>query len=147
MMQRALILSRSGQCGRDTAKTRLPDVQAVDSMDRPVNYEHADLSESSLYSAFTLNLHGLPYEYSSFQSSDLPTSCPSCNAALTNPLEPDSHHVRMSMWQSHLGRRGRDGRCLQAHEVVNLSIKRLALSIPDPGGVAIPSGYSTPKKR
>jgi hypothetical protein len=45
----------------------------------------------------------------------------------------------MFTWQSHLGRSGGDGRCLQTLEVVKLSLKRLALSNPDPGGVAIPS--------
>ncbi len=47
--------------------------------------------------------------------------------------------MRMFTWQSHLGMCGGDGRCLQAHEMVKLSLKRLALSNPDPGGVAIPS--------
>ena len=41
--------------------------------------------------------------------------------------------------QSHLGRCVGDERCLQSHEVVKLSLKRLALTNSDPGGVAIPS--------
>ncbi len=65
-MQRALMLSRDMQCGLDTTKAGLPDFQAVATMDRPANYEHTDLCESSLYNASTLNLHGLPYDYSSF---------------------------------------------------------------------------------
>ena len=49
-------------------------------------------------------------------------------------------HSRIFSWQSHLGICGGDGRyCLQAHEIVKLSLKRMALSKPDPGGVAIPS--------
>jgi hypothetical protein len=48
-MQRALMFSRAGQCGLDTAKVRLPEVQAVATMDRPANYEHTDLCDSSLY--------------------------------------------------------------------------------------------------
>ncbi len=48
--------------------------------------------------------------------------------------------MRLINWQTHLGRCGGDGRCLQAHEIVKLSLKRLALSNADPGGVAIPSG-------
>ncbi len=47
-------------------------------------------------------------------------------------------HARLFTWQSHLERCGGDGRCLKAHEVVKLSLKRLALSNHDPGGVAIP---------
>jgi hypothetical protein len=48
-------------------------------------------------------------------------------------------HARIFTRKSHLGRCGDDGRCLQAHEVVKLLLKRLALSNPDPEGVAIPS--------
>ena len=59
-MQRALMLSRAGQCGIDTTKAGLPEVHDVATMDKHVNYEHADLSESSLYNASILNLHGLP---------------------------------------------------------------------------------------
>ncbi len=108
-------------------------------MDRPANYEHTDLCESSLYNASTLNLHGLPYDYSSFQPDALPSCCPTCNDALKHPLRPESHHKSMFTWQSHLVRCGGDGRCLQTHEVVKLFLKRLALSNPDPGGIAIPS--------
>ncbi len=108
-------------------------------MDRPANYEHTDLCESSLYNESTLNLHGLPYDYSSFRPDALPSFCPTCNVALTDPLRPESYHKRMFTWQSHLGRCGGDSRCLQAHAIVKLSLKRLALSNPDPGGIAIPS--------
>ena len=45
----------------------------------------------------------------------------------------------MFAWQSHLGRYGGDGRCLQVHDILKLSLKRLALSSAGPGGVAIPS--------
>ena len=45
----------------------------------------------------------------------------------------------MFTWQSHLGICSGDGRCLQAHEVVKLSLKRLAFSSPDLGGIAITS--------
>ena len=38
-----------------------------------------------------------------------------------------------------MGRCGGDGRCLQAQKVVKLAVKRLALSNPDLGGIAIPS--------
>jgi hypothetical protein len=65
IMQRALMLSRAGQCGLDTAKAFLPDVIDVATMDRPTGYEHLDLCESTLYSASTLNLHGLPYDFAS----------------------------------------------------------------------------------
>ncbi len=57
------MLSRARQCGLDTAKNGLPEVVAVATMDRPFGYEHIDLSESTLYLAFTLNLHGLPYDF------------------------------------------------------------------------------------
>ncbi len=64
-MRRALMLSRAGQCGLDTAKAGLPEVMAVATMDRPSGYEHMDLSESTLYLVATLNLHGLPYDFAS----------------------------------------------------------------------------------
>ena len=80
VMQRALMLSRAGQCGiATTAKLGLPEVQAIATMDRAANYEHVDVCESSLYNASILKLHGLPYDYSSFQSGALPTSCSTCN--------------------------------------------------------------------
>jgi hypothetical protein len=37
-------------------------VQDVASVDRPSNYDHLDLSEATLYTALTLNLHGTPYD-------------------------------------------------------------------------------------
>jgi hypothetical protein len=42
-MQRALMLSRAGQCGLDTAKGGLPEVVAVATTDRLSGYEHMDL--------------------------------------------------------------------------------------------------------
>jgi hypothetical protein len=70
--QRALMLSRSEQCGLDTAKASLAEVEAVATMDRPEKYAHLDINESSLYSASTLHLHGLPYDYASLQLVDPP---------------------------------------------------------------------------
>jgi len=80
------MLSQAEQCGLDTAKVGLQEVQAVATMDRPANYEHVDLGEASLYNAATLNLPGLPYDYASLRSYDPPLRCPTCNAALTDPL-------------------------------------------------------------
>ena len=88
-MEKALMLSRAEQCGLDRAKTSLPDVEAVATMDRPSNYSHVDISESVLYSASTIQLHGLPYDFASFQSADPPSACPLCNVALTNPMIPE----------------------------------------------------------
>ena len=115
------------------------EVQAVATMVRPASYEHVDLNEASLYNASTLNLHGLPYDHASFRTSSLPLCFRTCNAALTGPLHPDPLRTRMFTRQSHLGRCGGDGRCLKAHEVIKLSLKRLALSNPDPGDIAVPS--------
>jgi hypothetical protein len=81
-MQRALMLSRAGQCGIETARTTNNDVEAVAYMDRPANYSHLDLGESILYSAATLQRHGLLYDYDSSASLDPPTICPVCNATL-----------------------------------------------------------------
>ena len=139
-MQRALMLSKAGQCGLDSAKAGLPEVVAVATTDCPSGYEHMDLSESALYSTATPNLHGLPYDFASLQSLVPPFCCPICNAASTDPLQPEPLHMRLFTWQSHLGRCGGDGRCLQAHDIVKLFLKRLALSNADPGGVAVPSG-------
>jgi len=73
---RALILSRSGQCGMCTARASLAEVEAVATMDRPKKYAHLDISKSTLYSASTLHLHGLPYDYAPVQLVDPPDSCP-----------------------------------------------------------------------
>ena len=54
-------------------------------------------------------------------------------------LQPEPLHTRVFAWQTHLGRCGGDGRCLQAHEVLKMSLKRLALPNIDPGGIVIPS--------
>ncbi len=72
-------------------------------MDRPPNYEHLNLCEGALYNASFLNLHRLPYDYASFHTEDLPAYCPTCNAALTDPLKPEPKHVRMFTGQPHLG--------------------------------------------
>jgi hypothetical protein len=103
-MQRALKLSRAGQCGLDTTKANTSEVPAVAMMDRPANYEHMDLCKGTLYNASTLNLQGLPYDYASFLPEDLPTCCPTCSAALMDPPRPELLHLRMFFWQSHLGR-------------------------------------------
>ena len=95
VMQRALMLSRAGQCGIDTARTFDSDVEAVASMDRPANYSHMDLGESIMYFAATLQLHGLPYDYDSILCLiGPPTYCPVCNAALCDPLQLDPMHTR-----------------------------------------------------
>ena len=57
IMQRALMLSRAKQCGLDTAKAGLPEVVVVATTNRPSGYEDMYLSESTMYSASTLNLH------------------------------------------------------------------------------------------
>jgi len=103
-VQRALMLSRDGQCGLDTAKIGLIEVQAVVTItDRIASYEHVDLGEASLYNAATLELHGLPYDYASLRSCDPPLLCPPCNVALFDPLPQEPMHARMFTWQSHLG--------------------------------------------
>ena len=51
--QRAMMLSRSGQCGMDTAKASLAKVEALAKMDRQEKYAHLDIGESTLYSAST----------------------------------------------------------------------------------------------
>ena len=141
-MQRALMLSRAGQCGIETAKTTNHYVEAVAYMDRPANYSHMDLGESIMDStAPTLQLHGLPYDYESSASLESQTVCPVYNVALCNPLHPRALHTRVFTWQSHMGRCGGDGKCTQAHEVVKVATKRLALCNPDPGGIAVTSSH------
>jgi len=111
----------------------------VATMDRPERFAHLDLSESTLYSASTLLLHGLPFDYDALRSVVPPDMCPICSTALTNPLRVDPLHERLFSWQTHMGRCGGDGRRTHVHEVVKLAVKRLVLCNPDPGGVAIPS--------
>jgi hypothetical protein len=136
--QRALMLSRSGQCGVDTSKAALPVIQAVATMDRPEIYSHLDISDSILYSASTLHLQGLPFDYDALKSVRPPDECPTCSAPLTDPARMIPLHERLFSWQTHMARCGGDGRRSHAHEVVKLAVKRLALCNPDPGGVAIP---------
>ena len=130
--QRALMLSRSGQRGLDTAKATLPDIQVVATMDRPERYSHLDLRDSTLYSASTLLLHGLPFDYDALRSVVPPDMCPICSTALIDPLQWAPLHERVFSWQSHMGRCGEDGRRTHVHEVVKLVVKRLALCNPDP---------------
>ena len=136
--QRALMLSRSGQCGVDTSKAGIAVIQAVASMDRPEVYSYLDISEAMLYSAATLHLQGLPFDYDALRSVRPPDECPECSAPLTDPLRMVSLHERLFSWQTHMARCGGDGRRTQAHEVVKMAVKRLALCNPDPGGTAIP---------
>ncbi len=75
-------------------------------MEGPPNYGHLDLSEATLYTASTLNMYGLPYDYDSLTVIDPPSCCLTCNAALCDPLKSDPLHVRLHTWQSHLGRCG-----------------------------------------
>ncbi len=63
--QRALMLSRSGQCGLDTTKAAFVDVEAVASMECPAHYSHMDLGKSIMFSAATLQLHDLPFDSAS----------------------------------------------------------------------------------
>jgi hypothetical protein len=45
---------------------------------------------------------------------------------------------KLFAWQCHLGRCGGDGKRLQAHEVVERTLRDLVLSNPNPGGVSFP---------
>jgi hypothetical protein len=139
LIQRALMLSRFGQCGIDTTKTYLAEVQADVAMERPEKYSHLDISEATGYSASTLLLHSLPYDYDALRRSTMPPkACPSCNTELINPMRHESLLKRLFSWLTHMGRCGGDGRCAKAHAVVKLAIKRLALCNPELGGMAIP---------
>ena len=113
-------------------------VHAVATMDRPEKYAHLDLSKFTLYSASTLHLHELPFDYYALRFVKPADACLVCSTALTDPLKPDPLHKRLFSWQSHMGRCGGDGQRTQAYEVVKMTIKRLALCNPDPGGIAIP---------
>ena len=80
------MLSRAGQCGIDTAKVSLAEVQAIATMDIPEKFSHMDLSESLLYSASTLHLHGMPFDYDALRSVKPHDACPVYITALTDPL-------------------------------------------------------------
>ena len=99
-VQRALMLSIARQCGLDIAKAGPRHASrrsyvVVATMDRPIGYAHTNLSESTLYSASALNLHGMPYEYGAL----LPMNPPSCSltygAALTDLERPEPLHKRL----------------------------------------------------
>ena len=66
--QRALMLSRSGQCGVEIAKASLPVTQVVATMEGPEKYAHLDINDSTLYSASALHLHGLPFDYDALRT-------------------------------------------------------------------------------
>ncbi len=83
------MLSRAGQCGIDTAKVSLAEVEAVATMDRPAKYAHVDINESILYSASTLHLHGLPYDYASLKLAGPLDECGVCNTILVDPLRQE----------------------------------------------------------
>ncbi len=129
------MLSRARQCGMDPANMALPDVIVVATMDRHDGYSHIDLSKSMFYFASVLNL--APWSTSRFcippigRSSFLLRNFPTCKSMLVDPLQ--SLHNRLFIWQSHFGR------CLQAHEVLKLLLKRLTFYNSDPGEIAIPS--------
>ena len=109
-------------------------------MDHPRNYELQEVSESTLFNAATLQRFGLPYDFDSLSSTTLPELCPCCRAPLVDLsiYVPIPLHTRIFLWQAHMGRCGGDGRRLQAHEIVKMTIKKLVLGCPDPGGVAVP---------
>jgi hypothetical protein len=67
-----------------------------------------------------------------------PPIYPVSNTALVDPLRPTTLHTRPFSWQSHMGRCGGDGKCIQSHEVVKLAVKRLVMCNLDPCGIAIP---------
>jgi hypothetical protein len=82
-IQRSLMLSRAGQCGITTTKATLAEVHVVATMDKPEKFSHIDLSESLLYSASTLHLYGLFFDYDALRSVKPPDACPACSIALT----------------------------------------------------------------
>ena len=98
-------------------------VEAVATMERPEKYSHLDISESTFYSASTLYLIGLPYDYDALLLTKPPKTCPMCNTVLIDPLCPESLLMRLFSWQTHLERCEGDGRCAHAHEVVKLAVK------------------------
>jgi len=89
------MLSRSGQCGIDTTKATLAKVQAVATMNHPEKYAHMDLSESTFYSASTLHLHGLPFDYDALRFVKPPDACPLCITALSDHLQHEPLHKRL----------------------------------------------------
>ena len=123
----------------DTPRASQPEVKVVAMMDRQESMRHFDLSESILYSGSTLHLHGMSFDYASFECMEPIAACPNCRGALSDPLCHDPLHKRIFTWQAHMGRCGGDGKCLQAHVVSKLPITCLALCKPGPCGVATPS--------
>ena len=109
MIRRALMLSRSGQCGIDTSKATLAEVQLVATKDRPEKYAHMDLSESTLNFASILHLHGLPFDCDPLRSVKPLDACPVYNTALAISLQPEPLHRRLYSWQSHMDGRMRRG--------------------------------------
>ena len=139
MIQQELMPSRSGQDKIDTSKAGLEEMPSAATMDRPKKYSHLDLSEITLYSASTLRLHGLSFDYDALRLVKPLDACPICSTDVTDPLRHEPLHTRIFSWKSHMGRCGGDGRRTQAREVVKMAIKRLALCNHYPGGIAIPS--------
>jgi hypothetical protein len=133
-MHRALTMSRWGKCGSDTALTSRSEVEAMAMMDRQDSMAHLDLSESAMYTASTLHLHWMLFDYASFESMDPSNTCPLCKAAFSDPLCPEPLNKHLFTWHAQMGGCEGHDKCLQAHEIAKLGIKRLAVCKPDLGG-------------
>jgi hypothetical protein len=109
-----------------TTRTSQPEVEDVAMMDRLESMALLDLRESNLYSASPLHLHGLPLvksNYASFESLDPLVACPDCKVRrFIGPTM--SLHKCLFTLHAHIGSCDGDGRYMQPHEVVKLSIKR-----------------------
>ena len=137
VMHRALTMSRWGKCGSDTALTSRSEVEAMAMMDRQDSMAHLDLSESAMYTASTLHLHWMLFDYASFESMDPSNTCPLCKAAFSDPLCPEPLNKHLFTWHAQMGGCEGHDKCLQAHEIAKLGIKRLAVCKPDLGGATI----------
>jgi len=135
LTKHSLLRATAGQCGLDSAHCNSSTVQEVVSLDRPGGGEGGS-REPSLFCATTLHRFGLPVDYARLKTVTLPESCAWCNAPLWDPAIPGTTMDKLVAWQCHLGRRGGDGRRLQAHEVVKRALRDLLLSKPSPGGAA-----------
>ena len=114
----------------------------VATMDVPSFLAHDETSDASLYCAATLHRYGLPYDYAKLENQLRPETCACCNAPLWEPGLTASRADRIIVWQSHLGRCGGDGRRHQAHDVVQLAMKRLVLTSNEHAGRTFPKGFS-----
>ncbi len=105
-------------------------------MDHPRSMALDDANEASLFCAASLHRFGLFVDYAKLEYLILPKSCACCElwSPSIGPIHSELKGIAFFYLAMPLGKIWWDTRRLHAHEVVNMSIKRLVLINPAPTG-------------